>query len=282
MPMRVSVTTGPLSEAGMRARPAVAGPLLITADDFGLCPEVDDAICLLHDQGTVLRTSLIVNTDGFDHSVDRLRRRPRLQAGIHLNLTDGRPVLPPTEVPSLVNAQGAFIGGRHYGVLFRILAGRFRLAHIRAEWRAQAARAKQAGIRLSHLNSHGHLHLLPRLHAIVLDLMEEFQIPFVRVLLSVVAVSLKTKRTCNARLVRDMQRRGIPVRYPERVIGLLRRGSVSRSMILEALRHGGNGPSELIVHPSLGPNSYHARWRYDGDRVMRALLAEDVASLVRI
>ena len=39
--------------------------LIVTADDFGLCPEVNDAICLLHDRGVVKRTSFLVTTEHF-------------------------------------------------------------------------------------------------------------------------------------------------------------------------------------------------------------------------
>ena len=90
--------------------------VVVTADDFGLCEAIDDAICLLHDRGVVGRTSLLVNTPLFESSVTALRSRPALEVAVHLNLTDGRPVLPPEDVPTLVDGRGCFRGGRHYGI----------------------------------------------------------------------------------------------------------------------------------------------------------------------
>lgn len=120
--------------------------LVVTADDFGLCAEIDEAICLLHDRGVVGRTSLVVNTPQFEASVEALRRRPGLEVAIHLNVTDGRPVLPPEEVPTLVDGGGSFRGGRHYAVLAGILAGRVRRSDVHREWQAQIAKARDAGL----------------------------------------------------------------------------------------------------------------------------------------
>ena len=108
--------------------------IVVTADDFGLCPEINEAICLLYDRGIVRRTSFMVNTDWFESSVEALRSRPALEVGVHLNLTDGKPVLPAEEVPTLINGNGRFHGGRHYGVIARILSGRMSQLDIHREW----------------------------------------------------------------------------------------------------------------------------------------------------
>lgn len=247
--------------------------IIVTADDFGLCPEVNDAICLLHDRGIVQRTSLIVNTDHFDASIDALLRRPALEVGIHLNLTDGRPAAPVDEVPHLVNRDGSFRGGRHYGVLARILSGRNPRPEIRSEWRAQIAKAKSAGIEVTHLNGHGHLHLLPQLCETVLDLLQDFAIPRVRLILSAGSTRGFVFHYCSLHMIRALRRRRLPVSFPNRILGLGHQGSMSEKRILKALAEKGEGVAELIVHPSLGGNDYHRRWGYAGERETRALLA---------
>lgn len=248
--------------------------LVVTADDFGLCPQVNDAICLLHDRGVVQRTSFIVNTEYFDASVEALRRRPALEVGIHLNLTDGRPVLPAREVPTLVDRRGHFRGGRHFGVFARIVSGGMARAEIRSEWQAQIARARGAGLQVRHLNGHGHLHLLPRLRGVVLDLLEEFAIPHLRVVLSGASARGILLRPCSRGMVRALRRRRLAVTFPDRVLGLERSGVLGRHDIARALASAGDGLAELVVHPSLGSNEYHRRWRYAGDQETRALLGE--------
>jgi len=245
--------------------------LTITADDFGLCPEVNDAICLLHDRGVVSRTSFMVNTEHFDASVTALRRRPGLQVGVHLNLTDGRPVLPVDRVRSLVNARGTFRGGRHCGVALRILSHRMRRDEIRREWEAQIGRARDAGIAVMHLNAHGHLHLLPPLHGIVVDLMEQFGIHDLRVVLAGESVRGFAFRLCSRGLVAAIRRRGLAVAFADRVLGLGHQGALDRARLTTALTQS-TGASELLVHPATGANAYHRRWRYRGEQELDALL----------
>lgn len=255
--------------------------LIVTADDFGLCPEVNDAVCLLHDRGVVQRTSFIVNTEYFERSAGALLRRPTLEVGIHLDLTDGRPVLPAGVVPTLVNRSGCFRGGRHYGVLARILTGQMSRPEIRAEWQAQITRAKRAGIDVKHLNAHGHLHLLPRLRGVVLDLLEEFAIPHLRAVVSAGSARGLLLRLCSRGMMRAVRRRGLPVSFPDRILGLGRAGSLRPQDIVKELAGKGEGVAELIVHPALGSNEYHRRWRYAGEEEVRALLSEDIARLLR-
>jgi predicted glycoside hydrolase/deacetylase ChbG (UPF0249 family) len=254
--------------------------LLVTADDFGLCPQIDEAVCLLHDRGIVHRTSFITGRRGFDRSVERLAARSGLQVGVHLNLTDGRPVLPPRRVPSLVTGTGEFVGGRHYRVLANVVAGWSTPADIRSEWRAQLARARGAGLRITHLDSHGHLHLLPAVREIVLDLLEEFEVPFVRLLLSADSARYLPFRPGSAGRAAGIGRRGLAVRYPRRVIGLRRRGTLDLSRLLDELRAQTGGVTELIVHPSIGSNEYHARWGYAGRGELDSLLAPEIARVL--
>jgi predicted glycoside hydrolase/deacetylase ChbG (UPF0249 family) len=255
--------------------------LIVTADDFGLCAEVNDAICQLHDRGVVQRASVIVNTEHFESSVEALRSRPSLEAGIHLNLTDGRPVLPAGEVATLVNGRGSFRRGRHYTVLAHILGQRRARDDIRAEWRAQVAKMRRAGIDIKHLNAHGHLHLLPQLREVVLDLLEEFAIAHVRLVLAGDSPRGLLLRLCSRGMVHAIRRRGLAVTFPDRILGLGASGALTEPQLLKELTRKWVGVAELVVHPALGDNSYHRRWRYAGETEMRALLSEKAIPLLR-
>lgn len=256
--------------------------LMITADDFGLCPEIDEAICLLHDRGIVGRTSLLVNTPSFASSVDALGDRPALEVAIHLNLTDGQPVLSAKDVPTLVTSRGCFHGGRHYGIIAAIASGRMSRREIHAEWRAQIAKARGAGIAIQELNSHGHLHLLPRLHDVVLELLREFEIPRVRLVRSSELPRGILLDVCSRGLRRKLGQRGIAEASPSRTLGLRHPGAVDRRILLRDLALGGDTTTELIVHPSRGANYYHTRWGYAGDEVLNWLLSDTASSAAKV
>ena len=76
--------------------------LIITADDFGLSPGVNDAVVAAHRAGTLTSASLMANMDGFQHAVDALAGVPGLDVGLHFVLAAGAPVSKPGDVPTML------------------------------------------------------------------------------------------------------------------------------------------------------------------------------------
>lgn len=141
--------------------------LVINADDFGLTPGVSRGIARAFDEGVLTSASLLTTGSGFETAVELARSRPGLGVGLHLNLTDGRPVLPPESVRSLVDEQGLFVGYRAFTL--RLLSGRVSKDELRAELAAQAGRLTEAGLTPTHVDGHRHVHLLPVLFDLVAD-----------------------------------------------------------------------------------------------------------------
>uniref|UniRef100_A0A1I8G0T2 Carbohydrate deacetylase n=1 Tax=Macrostomum lignano TaxID=282301 RepID=A0A1I8G0T2_9PLAT len=86
--------------------------------------------------------------------------------GLHLNLTEGRPVCPPGQVPSLVNPDtGRFLG--KLGFRAALSAGQVSRSDILAEAGAQFARFAELfdGRPAGHADGHQHAHSLPGLAA---------------------------------------------------------------------------------------------------------------------
>jgi predicted glycoside hydrolase/deacetylase ChbG (UPF0249 family) len=146
--------------------------LIVNADDFNLTAGVSRGILEAHLRGIVTSASVMVNLPGLEQGRDLVRDAPRLGLGLHLNLTFGPPVLPPTQVVSLVDGAGRFIRDpARVGAIGD-------LSEIRAEMAAQAARFEAVFERRpSHLDTHHHLHRNPRLFDVVLDLAETLGIP---------------------------------------------------------------------------------------------------------
>jgi len=146
--------------------------LIINADDFNLTLGVTRGILEAHQRGIVTSTTVMVNLPGLERSRDLARETSRLGLGLHLNLTFGRPVLPPAKVASLVDGTGCFI--RNPGRVGE--AGD--LSEIREELAAQAEWFETVfGCRPSHLDTHHHVHRHPRIFDVVLDLAGALGIP---------------------------------------------------------------------------------------------------------
>lgn len=145
--------------------------LIVTADDFGIGPETTRGILDLAARGVVTSTVLLVNSP---HAADavRLWRKlgGRLELGWHPCLTLDRPILPAAAVPTLVNADGVFHPLPQF--LKRLLRQQLDLAEIRAELSAQLDRFQQlVGRSPTVVNGHHHVHVLPRVGAIVREIL---------------------------------------------------------------------------------------------------------------
>ena len=79
--------------------------LIVNADDFGWTEGVNRGILEAHRNGIVTSTTVLANGAAFDAAMGLARRELRLGVGVHLNLSDGAPILPRWEVPSLGNVQ---------------------------------------------------------------------------------------------------------------------------------------------------------------------------------
>ena len=75
--------------------------LVVTADDFGLALPVNAAVEAAHRRGLLTAASLMVTAPAAADAIERARRLPRLGVGLHLVLVDGKPALPPEELPDL-------------------------------------------------------------------------------------------------------------------------------------------------------------------------------------
>ena len=80
--------------------------LTVTADDFGLAAEVNEAVEIAHRTGILTAASLMVAEPWATDAVARARQMPRLRVGLHLTLVEGRAVLPARDIPDLIASGG--------------------------------------------------------------------------------------------------------------------------------------------------------------------------------
>jgi chitin disaccharide deacetylase len=154
--------------------------LVINGDDFGLTRGVNAGMLDAHRDGVLTSVSLFANAPATEDAITIAHATTSLGVGCHLTLVDGTPTLSASEVPSLVTADGQF---RHtWGAFIRACVfGRLALDEVRRELTAQILRLQSAGIVLTHLDSHKHVHAFPPIFRIVADLARQFRVPAVRV-----------------------------------------------------------------------------------------------------
>src|SRR6476659_6245114 len=88
--------------------------LIITADDYGMSPSVNKGIDACLEAGALRATCIMVNMPASDAASNLRSRFPDCSVGIHWNLTQGNPVVPPTTVPSLIDSSGQFHSAKEF------------------------------------------------------------------------------------------------------------------------------------------------------------------------
>lgn len=130
--------------------------IIVNADDLGMSPDVNEAIFSLIDANFVTSATLLANGPAATEAVRRAHERPKTSFGVHLNLTFGSPFAPSRGLTPLLDAEGRFTRR-----VFDVRTSGSLVEAVTAEWSAQVAAVESLGLRISHLDSHEHVHTLP-------------------------------------------------------------------------------------------------------------------------
>lgn len=162
-----------------REQPAATPQLVINADDFGLHADVNRAIIESYRRGALSSTSLLAPGAAFASAAAAVQEAPGLETGVHLALTQLSPCAPASEVRGLVNKDGHFPDSV-FAVAWRLLTRRQARHQVEVEFRAQIEKVRAAGLRISHLDGHQHVHVMPGAASTVARLACEYGITAVR------------------------------------------------------------------------------------------------------
>ena len=73
-----------------------------------MCDVVDKAIDAGIENGMITTTNVMVNMETLHNAKDLRERYPHISVGVHWNVTTGKPVSDPKEIPTLVDKNGVF------------------------------------------------------------------------------------------------------------------------------------------------------------------------------
>jgi len=152
--------------------------LIITADDYGMCNSVNEAVETCLAAGTIRATCVMTNMPAYAAAATLRDRFPQVSIGVHWTLTQGLPVLPMSQVPSLVSADGKF----HPFTQFRRrwLAKQVTQAEVKAELCAQYQRLYEVAGPLDFWNTHEDVHMSPGMFETCVALGLKLGIPAMR------------------------------------------------------------------------------------------------------
>ena len=135
--------------------------LIVNADDFGFTFGVNQAIVEAHTRGVVTSSTLMANGLAFAQAAQLVPTIPNLSVGCHVVLIDGMPLAPPDHIRTLTDGNAHFRDGlKRFAA--RAVAGRLDPEEISTEATAQIRRIQNAGITVSHFDTHKHTHLFPK------------------------------------------------------------------------------------------------------------------------
>jgi predicted glycoside hydrolase/deacetylase ChbG (UPF0249 family) len=271
--------------------------LVVNADDLGIASSANLAIRRAFREGIVTSASLMANMAAFQHAVDQVvRRSPDLGIGLHLCLTNGKPVLEPARVPLLVDASGCF--HRRFLGLFRLLHSRRRkqaLAQIARELRAQARRLDACGIAVDHVDSHQHVHMIPGIFRVAAAIARDRN-AVLRIsneafraahrsparLLPCLFGGGVLKKLVLSRLARAVRRVPGPIRTADHYYGVLDGGKMTLPTLREILRSIPPGLTEINLHPGQADAADDIRLcsRLDRDFIRSPDRAAELAALL--
>jgi chitin disaccharide deacetylase len=254
--------------------------LIVNADDLGLTPGVNRGVLRAFQDGIVTSASLLVTGSAFDDAVALARQNPKLDVGLHVTLVEEQAILGREVLPTLVNETGRF--PRTSGEFFRrAFFGRINWEEVECEIAAQIARFQKTGLRLSHLDSHQHLHMFPPVFKIVRRLTHGMDNVWIR------NPAGLWRKSPSVRMGRWIQRLGLNLiclsaralhdpPLPQMLDGMYGfevSGCLTRSALEQILRKIPDGVYELICHPGEEDADTWRRYRHWGYRWAEELQA---------
>ncbi len=255
--------------------------LVVTADDFGLAPEVNEAVEQAHRHGVLSAASLMVGAPAAADAVARARCMPRLRVGLHLVLVEGRPVAPTEDIPDLVDGSGrlrADLAAYGLAIMIRPKVRR----QLRTEIRAQFEAFRATGLVLDHVDAHRHYHLHPAIMAELLDIgrdygMNALRVPFEpRALLCAVEPTPRSTVTRLAAPWAALMRgraRAAGLVMADRVFGLAWSGAMTETRLAGLIAALSAGRTEIYTHPATSGGFQDSAAGYRYRQELSALLS---------
>ncbi len=219
--------------------------LIVNADDLGLSEQINHGILQAHHNGIVTSATLMMTMGGVDHALTHIHDTT-LDVGLHIDLTWGRALSAPQDIPSLVNADGTFIGKKQ--LLKSLALGKIPSLQVEREIATQVNAFKQTGLQLFHTDVHQHFHGFPVIMRALARVAQQEDIPYIRNVNEFAPTSIVNIAMVVLFL---FSKRYLPgsIRHADHFLGLALTNRLNEKSLLPQLMKVQPGLTELMCHP---------------------------------
>ncbi len=250
--------------------------LIVTADDYGLDQSVNEAVEKAWRLGILTAAGLMVGAPAASDAIERARRMNGLGIGLHLVLTDGRPVSPLTEVGFLVDSRGRFLDNMVFSGVRFFICPRVR-QQLAKEIRAQFEAFRSTGLVLDHVSAHKHFHLHPTVLSLIIEIGHEYGLKSVRLPLEengprglIPWLKLMRWRLDKAGMLHN-----------EKIYGLTETGHMDESRMIEYISQLDEGVTEIYCHPAARREITEAMAGYEHIEEFAALISPRLSAVIK-
>ncbi len=219
--------------------------LIVTADDLGLAESINEGIARACREGIVSSVSVIPTGEAFEPALTVIKDLGLKEIGAHLALTETKPLLSSSKYYP-----------NHNRFVIDVLFRQVDLGGIRKELEAQLELLKKAGLEITHMNSHEHIHMIPEILNIFISLAKQFNIPALRY--------PRQDRPIRPFNIMDFYKKSIlsyfsgktersfkdsGLVFTDHFFGLLDAGRLKEDLLIGMLQGLEDGATEIVCHP---------------------------------
>ncbi len=151
---------------------------ILNADDFGMSGAYNKAVLDGYNNGFLTSASICANGKAFDAAVNEIIPEcPNLGLGVHLNVIEDKALQDYTKTNMLSDTNGKFNNG--YLKLMSLSNNKIFLEQLEKEFRLQIEKVLQFS-KVDHIDSHVHVHAIPKIFELTCKLAKEYEIKQVR------------------------------------------------------------------------------------------------------
>ncbi len=239
--------------------------LIITADDYGMCEDVNKAIEACAAEGVVLSTNVMTNMPCCEAAAELKTKFPGLSVGLHYNFTAGTPLSPVDKVRDLVDEDGVFLS---YNKIREACKNKtYNVAQIKTEMEAQYKKYVEICGEPDYWNTHQNVHVYPDLYTLFRDVSLELGIKKMRShqRIFVPASNGKSDKSLKwtitnpvkCRMLDTWQKKSkkLGVNAPDGILVRMNEtDKLDLPYLLKNIKWKNSSIAELIIHPSVTPD----------------------------
>ncbi len=261
--------------------------LIVNADDFGINDKVNEEILRSFRYGILRSASIMANGNSFIEAVN-IAKDYKLDIGIHIALVNGKSLNDPFRISSLIDKQDKFYDNSKK-FLVKYFLGKILLEDVKKEVSLQIERVMDYRLKITHIDSHQHLHLLPNILEIIKDFAKKYSIKFIRFPRE--KFTSYFLKSCNYQRLGELAAINLACSYikgkiphtTDHFVGFFYGGQLNKHNLSELIKSlPAKGTCELMCHPGLSEADRFSRNNYRKCEESKSLIDDEIIKMIKV